>query len=67
VNDDCKHRRTRVVSTWRAGQVKRRRIECLDCGACFNTSERRDPPVGGEPIAVYGKNRIRASERALTS
>lgn len=36
----CEHRLTRVISTWRAGYVVRRRRVCLDCRERFSTKEK---------------------------
>jgi transcriptional regulator NrdR family protein len=51
-NAECQHARTKVVSTWRAGQVISRRRECLACGCRFDTDEKLREPA----IAVYGNN-----------
>jgi transcriptional regulator NrdR family protein len=51
-NVECPHSQTKVVSTWRAGEVISRRRECLLCGHRFDTDEKVRQPT----IAANGNN-----------
>jgi transcription elongation factor Elf1 len=49
---DCGSTRSKVTTVWRAGRIKRRRRECLECGRRFDTSQEVPP----ENVDLKGGN-----------